>query len=298
MTTSEIAGVRALLAGMNAPGQVPPTYAERRARMDASGGFSPLPEGHVFEIGTLGGMPVERHHPKGADPSRVLLYLHGGAYCIGSPISHRPLAARLAHEAGCLAVVPDYRLAPEHVFPAAVDDGLASYRALLEEGFAPERIVIAGDSAGGGLTLATVLAAREAGLPLPAGLFVISPWSDLTSSGPSYAAKAATDPMISAEGLEQSIAAYLGDQSPEHILASPNRGDYTGLPPILIQVGSEEVLLSDSIGLAERAAMAGTEVRLEVWPEMIHVWHAFYSVLEPARQAITGAADWIAARTR
>jgi acetyl esterase/lipase len=226
----------------------------------------------------------------------VILYLHGGGYCIGSPRSHRGLCAQLAFASGARAVAPDYRMGPEVPFPAAVDDALAAYRALLDQGFAPGGIVIAGDSAGGGLTFATALAARQAGLPQPAGLFAISPWANLTPTGPSYVDKAAVDPMITAEALGLFAEAYLGGGSPLDVLASPALADLTGLAPILIQVGSEEVLLSDSVAMEIAALNAGVPVELEVWPEMIHVWHAFYGVLGAGRNAIAAAGRWIAGR--
>jgi len=293
----EIGAVRALLAAMpEAPADTSLTFAERRPGMDAFGDTAPLLEGHQWVAGEIAGRPAEWHTPPGADPTRIILYLHGGGYCIGSPRSHRGLIAQLADVAGARAVAPDYRMGPEVPFPGAVEDGLGAYRALLDQGFAPDHIVIAGDSAGGGLTLATALAAREAGLPQPAGLFVISPWANLKPTGPSYAAKAASDPMITAQALEDFATAYLGGVDVTHPLASPALADFTGLAPILIHVGSEECLLSDSIAVAERAGLAGTPVTLEIWPEMIHVWHAFYAALTAGRVAIAGAGAWIAGR--
>lgn len=293
----EIGMVRALLAAMpDAPANAALSFAERRPGMDAFGDTAPLPEGHAWAAGDIAGRAAEWHTPPGAEAGRIILYLHGGGYCIGSPRSHRGLCAQLAHAAGARAVAPDYRMGPEVPFPGAVDDALAAYRALLDQGFAPGRIVIAGDSAGGGLTLATALAAREAGLPQPAGLFVISPWANLKPTGASYAAKVASDPMITAAALDDFAAAYLAGAAVTNPLASPALADFTGLAPILIHVGSEEALLSDSIAVAERAGLAGTPVTLEVWPEMIHVWHAFYGALAAGRLAIAGAGTWIAAR--
>lgn len=292
----EIAAVRALLAAMpDSPTAANLTFAERRPGMDAFGDAAPLPDGHDWEAVTFAGRAAERHRPPGADPTKVILYLHGGGYCIGSPRSHRGLTAQLAHAAGTTAIVPDYRMAPEDPHPAAVDDALAAYRALLAEGFAASKIVIAGDSAGGGLTLATALAAKAAGLPQPAGLFVISPWASMTPTGASYQDKLATDPMISGAALAEFAAAYLGGGA-DNALSSPILGDFAGLAPILIQVGSEEVLLSDALTVAQRAGFAGVPLRLEVWPEMIHVWHAFYGLLGAGRRAIAEGGDWIKAR--
>jgi acetyl esterase/lipase len=292
----EIGAVRELLAGMGGDGLAGPIdYPTRRAGMDAFGDMSPPPEGCTVEAVTLGGRPAEKLTPKGAAADKVLLYFHGGAYSLGSPKSHRGLAAHLAGGAGATAYTSDYRLAPEHPYPAAVEDGLAAYKALLEQGVAPGRIVMAGDSAGGGLTLATALAARDAGLPAAAGLFLISPWANMTTAGASYAVKEGKDPMISTAGMVDSAATYLAGK-PDDVLASPARADFTGLPPILIHVGSEEVLMSDSVAVAQQAGLAGVGARLEIWPEMIHVWHAFYMMLGAGRRAIAQAGTWIEER--
>ena len=220
-----------------------------------------------------------------------MLYLHGGGYVGGSPRSHRPMVARIAEGAHATAVVAEYRLGPEHACPAALEDAVAVYRWLLEGGAEPEHIVVAGDSAGGGLTVA--LALKDLDLPQPAGLFVISPWADLTQGHESYRSKAADDPMITKSGLDESAAVYLAGIDPRDPRASPVFGDFAGLAPILIQVGSEEALLGDSLMLAERAGQARVEVRLEIWPEMIHVWHAFGGQLGAARRAIAAAGAWI-----
>ena len=290
----EIAGVRALLASRQpAPGEPPPSRQARRAAMDAFGEMGALPPGCFHEPLNAGGVKCERVIPTGAVEGRRILYLHGGGYVGGSPRSHRPLAARLAEAARATAIVAEYRLAPEHACPAAVEDAVAVYRWMLDHGAEPERTVIAGDSAGGGLALATALALKDQGLPQPAGLFVISPWVDLTQSHDTYASKAADDPMIAKDRLDESAAAYLGGSDPRDPMASPVFGDLSGLPPLLIQVGSEEALLGDSLMLAERAGHARVEVRLEVWPEMIHVWHAFGGQLAAARRAIAAAGAWI-----
>jgi len=293
----EIAGVRALLAARQpGPGAPAPTVAERRAAMDAVGEMGGLPTGCFHEPATLGAVKCERVVPQGAVPGRAMLYLHGGAYTAGSPRSHRPLVARLAEAARTIAVVPDYRLGPEHRFPAAVEDASAVYRALLAGGIEPGQIVVAGDSAGGGLALALALALKAEGLPQPAGVFVISPWADLTQSGASYRTKAETDPMIGKAGLDKNALDYLGGLDPHDPLASPVFGDFEGVAPILIQTGSEEALLSDSITLADVLGHARVEVRLEVWPEMIHVFHAWSGGLQAARRAINLAGAWMEAR--
>jgi acetyl esterase/lipase len=264
--------------------------------MDAFGDMGSLPPGCRHEPVLAGGVKSERVVPTSAVAGRNLLYLHGGAYTAGSPRSHRPLVARLAAASGATAIVADYRMAPEHPAPAATDDAIAVYRWMLAQGADPEQIVIAGDSAGGGLALSTVLALKAQNLPQPAGLFVISPWADLTQSHDTYRTKAEHDPMISKAGLDANAALYVGDLDPRDPVVSPVFGDFTGVAPMLIQVGSEETLLGDSLMLAERAGQARVEVRLEVWPEMIHVWHAFGGQLGAARRAITSAGGWIGQR--
>jgi acetyl esterase/lipase len=293
----EIAGVRALLAARRPEaGAPPPTLAERRAAMDQLGEMGALPVGCFHEPATVGGVRGERVTPQGAAAGRMLLYLHGGGYTSGSPRSHRPMVARIADAAGAAAFVPDYRLGPEHRFPAAVEDAVAAYRWLLAAGVEPARLAVAGDSAGGGLAMALALALKAEGLPQPAAFYVISPWVDLTQSGRSYAAKALTDPMISKSGLDEAALAYLGGLDGHDPLASPVFGDFEGVAPVFIQTGSEEALLSDSLTLADRLAHARVEVRLEVWPEMIHVFQAWGGALQAARRAISGAGEWMAAR--
>ncbi|MBX3479504.1 MAG: alpha/beta hydrolase [Caulobacter sp.] len=294
----EIGQIRALYAAMQPPPGTPsPGWAEQRAAIDGFGEMGGLPEGCMTISVDIEGMPAEGLVALDTDDSRNVLYLHGGGYCIGSPRSHRPLAARLAAEAGCPVLVPDYRMGPESPFPAAVEDGVKAWRHLLDAGIDPARMVIAGDSAGGGLTLATALAVREAGLPQPAGLFCISPWANLTQTGPAYERLAALDPMISAARLDDFAAAYLAGADARDPLASPALADFTGLAPILIHVGGAEVLLSDSIAVAEAAGLAGVDVRLEIWPEMIHVWHAWSGQLTAGRRAIAAAGAWIRERT-
>jgi len=293
----EIAGVRALLAARQPGPDAPaPTVAERRAAMDAVGEAGALPTGCFHEPTTVGAVKCERVVPQGAAPDRAMLYLHGGAYTAGSPRSHRPLVARLAEAARAIAIVPDYRLGPEHRFPAAVEDATAVYRALLAGGTEPGQLVVAGDSAGGGLALALALALKAEGLPQPAGFFVISPWADLTQSGASYRTKADTDPMISKAGLDKNALDYLGGLDPHDPLASPVFGDFEGVAPVLIQTGSEETLLSDSVTLADVLGHARVDVRLEIWPEMIHVFHAWSGGLQAARRAIRLAGAWMEAR--
>lgn len=289
----EIGAVRALLAQFDSVESPSSDWAARRAGMDAFGDMSPLTEGYGKADVAVGSIPAERLTPPGADQTKALLYLHGGGYCVGSPKSHRGLAARLAGELNCPALVPDYRMAPEHPFPAAVEDALACYRHLLDSGVAPGRIAISGDSAGGGLTLATALAIRAAGLPQPGCLFAISPWANLANEGPAYQALAAIDPMLTKESLDQFAQTYLNGHDVKDPLASPTLADYSGIAPLLIHAGGAEVLASDAVAVAEKAGLAGVEVRLEIWPEMIHVWHAFFNFLGAGRRAISEASAWM-----
>ena len=293
----EIAGVRALMASRQpGPGEPPPNFAQRRVAMDAIGEVGSLPIGCFHEPLTLGGVKGERIVPQGTIGGRTLLYLHGGGYTIGSPRSHRPLASRLADAAHAVAIVPDYRLGPENRFPGAVEDAVAVYRAILAGGTEPKQLVVGGDSAGGGLTLALALALKAEGLEQPAGFLAISPWADLTQSGASYRTKADTDPVITKAGLDEMALAYIGGLDPRDPLASPVFGNFDGVAPVLIQTGSEEALLSDSVTMADILAHARVDVRLEVWPEMIHVFQAWSGVLQAGRRAIKLAGEWMDAR--
>jgi acetyl esterase/lipase len=228
-------------------------------------------------------------------PAGTMLYLHGGGYHFGSIRLYRELAARLAVACGARVLLPEYRLAPEHPFPAAVDDALLVYRRLLEEGHAPERIVVAGDSAGGGLSLALALALKAAGEPLPAALVCLSPWTDLTCAGETMTTCADLDAMLPADVVRHYAVSYAAGCDVRDPLISPLYGDLSGLPPLLVQVGTDEVLLSDSLRLAERARAAGTSVQLDVWPEMWHVWHLFATAVPEARQAIDAIGRFVAA---
>jgi len=287
-----------LIAGLRAGGPdftAPP--AEGRAAFEALLATLPVAEDLAFAPETLGGVKGLRATAPGARVDAALLYLHGGAYVMGSAQGYRGLAGELGRAAGMAAYTMDYRLAPEHPFPAAVEDGVAAYRALLERGFAPARIAIAGDSAGGGLTLATLVAARDAGLPMPGAGLLISPWADLACEGGSIVTKAAEDPSLTRAGLEIGAARYLAGQDPHAPLASPIHARLGRLPPLLIQVGSAEILLDDAVRVAGAAGAAGVAVRLEIWPEMIHVWHAFAFMLQAGREAIAVAGAFLRRHT-
>jgi phosphinothricin tripeptide acetyl hydrolase len=272
------------------------TTAERRAQYERAEKVFPTPPDVKVERVSAPAAPAEWLRPPSAAPGRVVLYLHGGGYVIGSPRSHRHLAAAIAGAAGASALLLDYRLAPEHPFPAAVEDATAAYRWLLDQAIAPEHIVIAGDSAGGGLTVATLLALREARVPLPAGGVCISPWVDLTCSGASYATKAAADPIVRRAGVEEMARAYLGATPPRTPLASPLFADLRGLPPLLIHVGSDEVLLDDAVRLAERAKAGGVDATLEIYDRMIHVWHWFLPMLDEAQTAVEAIGRFVRSR--
>jgi epsilon-lactone hydrolase len=270
--------IRELLAGA---GLKSPDVHENRAALERLAGSGPPPEGVSVEPTTLGGRPAEWIVPIGAGRERVVLYLHGGGYCEGSLNTHRSLAARLAVAAGSAVCNLDYRLAPEHPFPAAVDDAVAALLHLLADGFDPGSIAIAGDSAGGGLTVATLVALRRREAALPAAAVCLSPWADLTQSSATYQSRAALDPMCSRDGLTTMAAHYLGDIDPTDPLASPVYADLSGLPPLMIEVGDDEVLLADSMALAEAARAAGVDVDLSIWTDMIHVFTAFPGELVP-----------------
>jgi epsilon-lactone hydrolase len=242
---------------------------------------------------SAGGVPAEWIVPPEAADDRVILYLHGGGYVMGSINTHRAMIARIARASHAKALALDYRMAPEHPFPAAVDDACAAYRWLIAQEYKPGRIVIAGDSAGGGLTLATLLALRDSGAPLPAAAVPISPWTDLEGTGASVETRAGADPMVDKEGLLRMGRMYIGDRNPKNPLASPIYADYKGLPPMLIQVGDAEILLDDATRVAERAQAAGVKVELEAWPEMFHVWHVFAKILPEGQQAIDRIGEYV-----
>src|SRR5499426_263637 len=294
MANRGIAAVREHLA------KLPPvdtlTLAQIRAQYERAERVFPIAPDVKVERVTVPTIPAEWLRPPSASGGRVILYLHGGGYMIGSPRSHRHLAAAIGAAAGASALLIEYRCAPESPFPAAVDDAVGAYRWLLEQGISAGGLVIAGDSAGGGLTVATLLALRDDGVPLPAAGVCISPWVDLTCSGASYATKAASEPIVKKAGVEEMARAYLGTADRRTPLASPLFADLRGLPPLLIQVGSEEVLLDDAVVLADRAKAAGVETSLEVWPAMIHVWHWFLPMLDEAGEAIEAIGRFARAR--
>jgi phosphinothricin tripeptide acetyl hydrolase len=246
---------------------------------------------------TLNGVSGEWVFPETGDGGRTLLYLHGGGYALGSPLSHRDMVGGIADAAHARVFLADYRLAPEHPFPAAVDDAVAAYEGLLEAGVDPAKLCIAGDSAGGGLTVATLVALRDRKLPLPAAGICISPWADLTCSSGSMTSMAEADPMLRPDALRWMGGLYLNGQDPKSPLASPVYADLKGLPPLLIQVGTEEALYDDAITLSRVARDAGVDATLEVWEGMMHVWHLMAKLVPEGRQAIQVIGAFVVAKT-
>lgn len=253
----------------------------------------PPPAGLRIAPITLSGVPGEAIEVEADAGPNTFLHLHGGGYVMGDPPGSRGFTTTLAFATRARVVSLDYRLAPAHPFPAAVDDALAAYRALLEAGTPPARIAIGGESAGGGLAIAALLAIREAGLPLPAAGVAMSPWVDLACKGGSYDERADRDPLLTRGVLLEMADQYLQGQDPRLPLASPVTADFTGLPRLLIQAGSDEVLLDDAITLAQQAQAAGVAAELEVWPDMIHVWQMFGGLLPEADQAVARIADFL-----
>jgi acetyl esterase/lipase len=255
--------------------------------------FSHAPTDLAYEPVAAGGVRAEWVVPPGASEGRALLYLHGGGYVICSPDTHREMVAHLARASGCRVLLLDYRLAPEFPFPAAVEDAVAAYRWLLAQGYPARGLAVAGDSAGGGLTVAALVAFRYLGLPMPGAAVCFSPWTDLACTGETLASKASEDPIVSRPLLEQLAQTYLAGADPRSPLASPLYADLRGLPPLLVQVGTAETLLDDSRRLADRCREAGVEVSLEEWEGMPHVWHFFVSFLPEAQQAIARAGQFL-----
>ena len=244
-----------------------------------------------------GGVPAEWISTPEAVDERVIYYLHGGAYVMGSINTHREMVSRLSRAARARALAIDYRLAPENPFPAAVEDSAGAYRWLVSTGADPARLVIAGDSAGGGLTVATLVALRDAGDPLPAAAVCLSPWVDLEGLGESMTSRAEVDPMVQRESLLQTAKAYLGGAHPRTPLAAPLYADLRGLPPLLIQVGTAETLLDDATRLVERARTAGVDVAYEPWDDMFHVWQFCASLLPEGQEAIDRIGEFVRKHT-
>jgi acetyl esterase/lipase len=291
MPSEALGTIVAMLRAQPRPVQV--DHLTLRATMEAMVAAFTITDDVAREPVDAGGIPAEWAVAPGAAPDRAVLYLHGGAYTVGSINTHRDLAGRVSRAAGARVLLIQYRLAPEHPHPAAVDDAMAAYRWLLAQGCDPRRLSIAGDSAGGGLTVATLVALRDAGAPLPAAGVCMSPWVDLEGIGESMLARAELDPMVDRNGLLHMAALYLNGVDPRTPLAAPLYADLRGLPPLLIQVGTAETLLDDATRIAARARAADVDVTLEVWDDMIHVFQAFAGMLPEGQEAVDRIGEFI-----
>lgn len=287
MTKADIQRVREFLKEMNvAPLHELGDVTSLRRGYDAlAEGFPLLPEA-TTRSETLAGIAAEWVVPAKSRLDAAILFLHGGGFVAGSPRAYRGLASQLAGAAGVPAVTIDYRLCPEHKFPAAVDDAVAAYLALLAQGFAPERLAFAGDSAGGGLVVAALVRLRDMNKALPAAAVCMSPWVDLTGTARSLAKNAAVDPVLDGPMLKLFADNYLGDADRCNPLASPVFADLTGLPPLLIHVGSAEVLLDDAVTLDARARASGVQSALKIWPGMLHAFQFYFTLLAEGRDSI------------
>jgi monoterpene epsilon-lactone hydrolase len=268
------------------------TFIEKSARMSGK-----LPSGIQAKQVDINGINAEWLFTSEAPQAKVILYLHGGGYVSGSIRSHRVMCVPLAKQTGLRILTPGYRLAPEHPFPAALEDVLSVYRWLLKQRYESKNIFLAGDSAGGGLSLAAVLSLREQGDPLPAGVICLSPWADLSLSGDTYRTNEKSEPVLSIEDLSEWALVYAGRSNHRNPLVSPVYADYQGLPRILIQVGSEEVLLDDARSIEKKASAAGVDVSLNIYEGMWHVWHTVGTSLPEARAAFEEIHQFVHART-
>ncbi len=289
MPSPESQQLRAIFFAMK--NQPPPPLDVQRRNLDEmaeriSGGAVQLPTGMQVETVSSAGIVADWLIPTEAAPDRAMLYLHGGAYTLGSRRSHRSIVANLAQASGMRALLPEYRLAPEHPYPAAVEDATAVYRWMLAQGLPPSGIVVAGDSAGGGLTLALLLTLRDAGYPMPAAAVLLSPWTDLAGTGKSVVDRADLDPWLSGAGLAAAGQVYAGSHDVREPHISPVYADLHGLPPLLIHVGSDEVLYDDAARVAEKVRATGGAVDFVEWDGMWHVFQSLGDFLPEAREAI------------
>jgi len=294
MEMQPIEAVRQMLKELVGSPDTP--FMDRRAQSEQFAAAFIKPPGIEIETGELNGVAVEWITPDRAHPSRIFFHLHGGGYVLGNPAASRNFTSEFARLTQCRVVSIDYRLAPEHPFPAAVDDAVSAYRALLSQGRDAGDIAIGGESAGGGLAVATLIAARDKQLPLPASLVAMSPWTDMRCESGSFHTKAKVDPLLTRRSLKEMADAYLGSTDPRDGLASPAMADLKGLPPMLIHVGTDEVLLDDSRHLLAAAKAANVEADLVIWPDMIHVWHMFHAMLPEGAQAIDALAAFVLAK--
>jgi epsilon-lactone hydrolase len=270
---------------------------QKRAWRSAAARFVPNPPADTETVGVdAGGVPAVRIATPVWRADRHVLFLHGGGFVAGSSALYRHVTWRFATAAQARVLSVDYRLAPEHPFPAALEDSVKAYRWLLAHGVDPRHVAVMGDSAGGNLAFAMLLKARDEGLPLPAAAVALSPWVDLALGSPSMERNAAADPMLNAANTPKLVKSYLNGADPRAPYASPLYGDLSGLPPTLIQVGSDEILHDDAVRMAEKLRASGCQVELEIWPRMPHVWHLFATILPEARQAIARVGTFLEAR--
>jgi acetyl esterase/lipase len=255
----------------------------------------PLPADVTVTAAALGGVPTAEITVDGIEPRHVVLYFHGGVYVMGDASLTADLASQVGRRTQAKVISVDYRLAPENPYPAAIDDALAAYEALLHSGIAPSNIAFAGESAGGGLAIATLVNARDRGLPLPAAAFVMSPYADLTLAGTTMQTKREVDPLMSLEALQDRVNDYTSGQDAALALISPVFADLSGLPPLIIQAGTHEVLLDDALRLARQAATADVEVTLDITPGVPHVFQAYYPILDEAAAALDRAGQFLSA---
>jgi len=290
MDASEIDEIRALLGAKPRP----VGWAERRARIEEVGAVWPAAEDIELKPVEIDGLAGEWSLAPGGDASRVLIYFHGGGYCSGSTLSHRRLVTEAGRAAGLRTLAVGYRLAPEHPFPAAYDDALKAWRFVAAQGVPPQNIVVAGDSAGGGLSAALINRLRDLNETPPGCAWLISPWTDLTLSGDTLVTKDADDPLLHRPYLEELAAAYLaGVVAHDDPRVSPLFAALAGFPPTLVQVGSDETLLADATRFAAKAGSADVSVTLEIWPRMIHAWHLWNAHLTDGRRALESAGAFI-----
>ena len=292
MARSEIDTIRALLTSRPRPAG----WDERRRRLDEVGAVWPIAPDVKLATVDAGGVPGEWSSVPGSDSSRVILFFHGGGYCSGSIRSHRRMVTEAGRAASAYTLAIGYRLAPEHPFPAALEDAVSAWRYLASQCISAAHIAVGGDSAGGGLTVALINKLREYGEELPGCAWLVSPWTDLTMSGATLVSKDAVDPLIHKSYLEELASAYVPagmDRTDPRI--SPLYARLEGFPPTLIQVGSAETLLSDATRFAEALGAANVAVALEIWPHMIHAWHLWNAHLKPGRRALASAGAFIKA---
>ncbi|WP_029587411.1 alpha/beta hydrolase [Bradyrhizobium sp. URHD0069] len=292
MAQKEIDAIRALLGAKPRP----VGWSERRQRLDEVGSVWPVADDVTLETVDCDGVPGEWSLAPGSDPSRILMFFHGGGYCSGSILSHRRLVTEAGRAAGVRTLAIGYRLAPEHPYPAAHEDAMTAWRFLRRQGISADRVAVGGDSAGGNLTITLISRLRAAGEALPACAWLISPWTDLTMSGATLDTKDAVDPIIHKAYLAELADAYVPTSvDRKDPLISPLFADLRGLPPTLIQVGSAETLLADATRFAAALGSADVDVRLEIWPHMIHAWPLWNAKLEDGRLALASAGEFIRA---